>query len=136
MNSDALPLAIHSPQTPGDGSASCRFSLQRGDQIVNGAGEWRDGHWRVIFARDLTVDGDYSQFAEGDSTSITLAAWDGDSEERDGMKSVSQFLTLEVSQEVAEKSGGVTVWIIVAVVLGGVALALVLAMYGRRRQEG
>jgi hypothetical protein len=125
-------------ETPVDNLLAGSFGTltQVSDQIVNGAGVWRDGHWRVLFARDLTVDGNYSQFGEGDSTSVAFAAWDGDSDERDGMKSVSQFLTLEVSPDVAEKGGGVTVWIIVAVVLGGVALALVLALYGRQRQRG
>jgi hypothetical protein len=125
-------------ETPIDNLLAGSFGTltQTSDQIVNGAGEWRDGHWRVLFARGMSVDGDYSQFAEGDSTNVAFAAWDGASEERDGMKSVSQFLTLEVSPDVAEGSGGVTVWIIVAVVLGAVALTLVLALYGRQRQRG
>jgi complex iron-sulfur molybdoenzyme family reductase subunit gamma len=109
---------------------------QAPDQVVQGSGEWRKGKWRVLFARDLTTDGDYSQFAEEESTNIAFAVWDGTGGERDGIKSVSQFLTLEVSPEVAEASGGVTVWLIVLVVLGGTVLALVLALYGRQRGKG
>lgn len=109
---------------------------QAPDQLVQGSGEWRDGKWRVLFARDLTADGDYSQFAEEESTNVAFAVWDGASGERDGIKSVSQFLTLEVSPEVAEAGGGVTVWLIVLVVLGGTVLALVLALYGRQRGNG
>jgi hypothetical protein len=108
---------------------------QAQDQMVRGAGEWRDGRWRVLFARDLTVDGDYRQFAEGGTTNVAFATWDGASAERDGMKSVSQFLTLDVSSDVAEGSGGVTTWLIVLVVLGGVGMALVLALYGRQRKS-
>jgi hypothetical protein len=108
---------------------------QAEDQIVQGSGEWRDGHWRVLFARDLTADGDYRQFAEGDSTSVAFATWDGANSERDGMKSVSQFLTLDVSSDVAEGGGGVTTWLIVLVVLGAVVMALVLALYGRQRKS-
>ena len=74
--------------------------------------------------------------AEEESTNIAFAVWDGASGERDGIKSVSQFLTLEVSPEVAEAGGGVTVWLIVLVVLGGSVLALVLALYGRQRGKG
>ena len=109
---------------------------QAPDQVVEGTGEWRDGAWRVVFARDLDVGEDYSQFAAEESTNIAFAVWDGAKGERDGIKSVSQFLTLEVSPDVAEAGGGVTVWIIVAVVLGAVALTLVLAFYGRQRQKG
>ncbi len=109
---------------------------QAPDQVVQGTGVWRDGTWRLVFARDLEVGEDYSQFAEEESTNIAFAVWDGASGERDGIKSVSQFLTLEVSPDVAEPGGGVTVWIIVAVVLGAVALTLVLALYGRQRQKG
>lgn len=109
---------------------------QAPDQLVQGSGEWRDGGWRVLFARDLSVDGDYTQFAEGDGANIAFAVWDGAAGERDGMKSVSQFLTLEVSSELAEESGGVTVWIIVAVVLAAVTMTLVLALYGRQRRGG
>jgi len=109
---------------------------QAPDQVVQGAGDWRDGTWRVLFARDLTVDGDYSQFAEDDSTNVAFAVWDGASGERDGMKSVSQFLTLEVSPEVAEAGGGFTTWLIVAGAVGGGAMVLALALYGRQRMRG
>ncbi|MEE9197205.1 MAG: ethylbenzene dehydrogenase-related protein, partial [bacterium] len=78
---------------------------QAPDQVVQGTGEWRDGTWRVVFARDLDVGEDYSQFAEEESTNIAFAVWDGAKGERDGIKSVSQFLTLEVSPDVAEVGG-------------------------------
>jgi hypothetical protein len=107
---------------------------QAPEQLVSGVGEWLDNRWRVVFAREMDVDGDYSQFAEDEATNVAFATWDGTSSERDGMKSVSQFVTLEVSSEVAQvEGGGVTVWIIVAVVLGAVALTSVLALYGRQR---
>ena len=124
--------------TPVDNLLAGSFGTltQAQDQLVQGSGEWRDGKWRVLFARDLTAGGDYSQFAEDKSTNISFAVWDGANGERDGTKSVSQFLTLEVSSEVAEAGGGVTVWLIVLVVLGGTVLALVLALYGRQRAKG
>ncbi len=120
--------------TPVDNLLAGSFGTltQAPDQLVQGSGEWRNGTWRVLFARDLTADGDYSQFAEEESTNVAFAVWDGASGERDGIKSVSQFLTLEVAPDVAEAGGGVTVWLIVLVVLGGTVLALVLALYGRQ----
>lgn len=107
---------------------------QTDDQLVQGGGEWRDGAWRTLFVRDLSVDGDYSQFAEKESTNVAFAVWDGDAGERDGIKSVSQFLTLEVSPDVAETGRDITVWVIVLIVLGASVMALVLALYGRGRE--
>jgi hypothetical protein len=122
--------------TPVDNLLSGSFGTltQTPDQVVQGSGEWRDGKWRVLFARDLTMDGDYAQFAEEERTNVAFAVWDGERSERDGTKSVSQFLTLEVSPEVAEDGGNVTTWIIVLVALGAVAMTLVLALYGRQRR--
>jgi hypothetical protein len=97
---------------------------QASDQVVEGLGEWRAGRWRVVFARDLAIEGDYTQFAEGDSTNVAFAVWDGAAGERDGTKSVSQFLTLEVSPELA-KAPSVSIWIPVVIVAGVLVLAAV-----------
>ena len=99
------------------------------DQMVQGQGEWRDGRWRVVFARDLATEGEYAQFAIGSSTNVAFAVWDGAKQERDGMKSVSQFLTLDVSSEIAEApTGGFPAWAIILIVIG--ALVLVAAAGG------
>jgi hypothetical protein len=109
---------------------------QATDQIVAGAGGWQDGIWRVVFARDLTADADYSQFGEGASTNVAFAVWDGAAGERDGIKSVSQFLTLELSSvETGGGGGGDSAWAVFAAVLGGLALAAGLALYGGLRRR-
>ncbi len=124
--------------TPVDNLLSGSFGTltQTPDQVVQGSGEWRDGKWRVLFARDLTLDGDYAQFAEEESSNVAFAIWDGEKSERDGMKSVSQFLTLDVSPEGASGGGNVSTWIIVLAALGAVAMTLVLVLYGRQRKRG
>ncbi len=124
--------------TPVDNLLSGSFGTltQTPDQVVQGSGEWRDGEWRVLFARDLTLDGDYAQFADEESSNVAFAVWDGDKSERDGMKSVSQFLTLDVSPEGAADGGNVSTWIIVLAALGAVAMTLVLVLYGRQRKRG
>jgi len=76
------------------------------EQMVQGKGEWHDGKWRVVFARDLQVIGDYTQFSEGEKTNIAFAVWDGAKSERDGIKSVSTFVTLDVSAEAAQARPG------------------------------
>ncbi len=110
---------------------------QAEDQLVQGTGEWRDGRWRVVFVRDLAVGDDYAQFAEDESANVAFAVWDGAAGERDGMKSVSQFLTLDVSSELAkEPGGGLPIWAIVLIVLGGLALAALAAgTYAMQRRR-
>lgn len=101
---------------------------QAPDQVVQGVGEWRDGRWRVVFVRELTVSGEYAQFAVDENTNVAFATWDGAEAERDGMKSVSQFMTLNISSELAEApSSDFPVWAIILIVLGGIALAAVVA---------
>lgn len=109
-------------------------TLTQAEQIVQGAGEWRDGAWRVVFARGLEAQGDYTQFPEDQSTNIAFALWDGSQGERDGIKSVSQFLTLEVSSEVAE-GAGIGTGTLILIIAGAALMALVLALFGRRRQK-
>jgi hypothetical protein len=100
------------------------------DQMVQGKGEWRDGKWRVVFARDLKVTGDYAQFSQGEKTNIAFAVWDGAKQERDGMKSVSQFVTLDVSPEAAKAAPGVALsgQEIGLLAVAGVVLTLGLAL--------
>ena len=66
-------------------------------QTVQGAGEWRDGRWRVLFARRLSETGDgLVRFAPGEGNDAAFAVWNGSASERDGQKSVSQFVRLEI----------------------------------------
>ena len=76
------------------------------DQMVQGVGAWEDGRWRVVFARDLQAAGDYTQFSQGEQANIAFAVWDGAKQERDGIKSVSSFVTLDVSSEAAQAQPG------------------------------
>ncbi len=66
-------------------------------QNVQGHGEYADGKWRVTFVRDLTaVTGDDVQFDQGQVYSVAFAAWDGANEERNGQKSTSQWVSLQL----------------------------------------
>ena len=109
------------------------------DQMGAGMGAWDDGKWRVVFSRDLQVGAEYAQFAEGDSTNVAFAVWNGANAERDGMKSVSQFLTLEVSPEIATGGGGLsggTIGLFVGVglvVVAGLATVGSYLLYTRRQ---
>jgi hypothetical protein len=101
------------------------------DQMVDGAGVWDDGTWKVVFSRDLEVGGEYAQFSVGDSTDVALAVWNGENAERNGMKSVAPFLTLEISPDLATGSGdGPSATVIGLFVVVGLVIVVGLAGLG------
>ena len=66
-------------------------------QNVQGYGVWENNRWRVIFNRDLTsTETDDVTFAPGQVYSVAFAAWDGANSERNGMKSTSQWTSLQL----------------------------------------
>lgn len=66
-------------------------------QTVAGHGVWQDGRWRVVFSRSLdTTDLEDVQFAGGKTYPIAFAVWDGASYERNGQKSTSQWVSLQM----------------------------------------
>ncbi|MCC9075003.1 ethylbenzene dehydrogenase-related protein [Litorilinea aerophila] len=75
-------------------------------QNVQGYGEWRDGVWRVIFSRSLiSADAGDVVLAPGKNYSVAFAAWDGANRERNGVKSTSQWVSLQLAAPVV--TGGV-----------------------------
>lgn len=123
--------------TPVDNLLAGSFGTltQADDQIVDGSGEWRDGSWRVLFARDLDSGEGYARFSVNESTNVAFAVWNGSENERNGIKSVSQFLTLTLSDEIAEGGGGIEGWQIALIVIGVAALTGVLALRGWQRSK-
>ncbi len=79
-------------------------------QDVAGKGVWKDGRWRVVFSRPLTTARDYPSLGSGDQTNIAFAVWDGSKGNRNGLKSVSQFMTLQVSPLTAPEGPGGFPW--------------------------
>lgn len=67
-------------------------------QNVQGRGVWRDGHWNVVFIRELKSRDDVDvQFATRKSVPVAFAIWDGENRDRNGRKVISNWyqLTLE-----------------------------------------
>jgi len=76
-------------------------------QNVQGYGEWAEGKWRVIFSRDLaSAEADDVDFAPGQVYSVAFAAWDGANGERNGQKSTSQWVSLELKGQAAGQADG------------------------------
>jgi DMSO reductase family type II enzyme heme b subunit len=108
-----------------------------GTQDVSGLGERTDDGWAVVFSRPFaSVNASYAEFAPSTQTDMALAVWDGSNDERNGRKSVSQFVTLKIGDAPAfAGDGNNNVWIALAAVgllLGVSAVGAGLAMYGYR----
>lgn len=71
-----------------------------GEQVVRASGTHQAGVWSVVFVRDLVAPGpNQPTFGDGVTSDIAFAVWNGDDDERDGMKSTSQFAVLELAAD-------------------------------------
>lgn len=106
------------------------------EQSVQGHGVYANGKWQVVFARPFdTSDPELAKFGPGTKTDVAFAVWDGSKDERDGMKSVSQFITLSISGAPLPGGGPENwPWIVAAIALflGLSAIGLALGWYGYR----
>jgi len=61
------------------------------NQNIDGAGEWKDGIWTVVFLRDMPKTGKWDvDFANRiDPALMAFAVWDGAKEDRNGRKVIS-----------------------------------------------
>ena len=63
-------------------------------QDVDGAGNWNNNRWVVVFKRSLsTSDSNDTQFS-GNKAPMGIAIWNGGNKERNGQKAVVQWQTL------------------------------------------
>ncbi len=96
------------------------------NQLTSGAGRWEHGRWAVVFQRDLGVSaGDEASLGRGVSTDMAVAVWDGSNGDRNGQKSVSQFVKLTVPAELELAGEDDAVGTVLLV--GGIVIALALA---------
>ncbi len=103
-------------------------------QNVQGSGVWENNRWRVIFSRDLTsTEKDDVSFAMGQVYSVAFAAWDGANAERNGMKSTSQWTSLQLEGQGATtpvagqaKPAVLPVNLIMSVVIGVLVLLVIV----------
>jgi complex iron-sulfur molybdoenzyme family reductase subunit gamma len=106
-------------------------------QTIEGRGDRQRGRWRVVVARPFpSPDADRPAFDVGQPTDIAFAVWDGSRGDRDGQKSVSQFVRLELSNEKAPASRGVLLGIGLGAMGVLALLALGVAMFVQPRAPG
>jgi len=92
---------------------------------VAGWGQWRQGTWRVVLTRPLQVGREGNiELGNGANTDVAFAVWDGAAQERDGMKSVSTFAKLEISNEPLASGIGMAWWLPAVAILAALAVWL------------
>lgn len=68
------------------------------EQIVDGHGTHDGDRWTVVFTRDYPAPGPLQPgFANGQVIDVAFAVWDGALDQRDGIKSVTSFVQLELT---------------------------------------
>ena len=103
-------------------------------RTVFGAGYWEAGTWRVVFVRTLVAaNPDEVDMLPNAPMSVSFAAWDGSSGDRNGQKSVSTWYDMTAA---VPGAGGLTDLIpriLLAVAL--IAVVLLFLLRRRRREE-
>jgi len=68
------------------------------EQPVSGRAGYSEDTWSVVFSRSFAAPGpDQPGFAVGGRADVAFAVWDGSNGDRDGQKSVSQFVQMSLS---------------------------------------
>jgi hypothetical protein len=105
---------------------------------VNGNGARTNDGWAVVFSRPFaSANASYAEFGPSTKTDMALAVWDGANDERNGRKSVSQFVSLRVGDAPAFEKGADNTWIFLGaagLLLGVTAVGAGLALYGYREK--
>lgn len=109
-------------------------------QDVAGKGVRVGDAWAVVFSRNYAgADFDQAAFAPGIQTDMAIAVWNGSEDDRNGRKSVSQFVTLRISAASTPGGGGnkTLVFALAAASLIGLgALGVGLAAHGMKETGG
>jgi complex iron-sulfur molybdoenzyme family reductase subunit gamma len=104
-------------------------------QDVQGKGVYKDGKWAVVFERQFSGgDVDQASFNGGTVTDMAFAIWNGSEGDRNGRKSVSQFVKLSLSTtQSAQASDKAWIWLVaLGSVAAAVGLGVALGVYGYR----
>jgi complex iron-sulfur molybdoenzyme family reductase subunit gamma len=103
-------------------------------QTIQGRGDRHQGRWRVVVARPFPApDADRPSFEVGTQTDVAFAIWDGSRGDRNGQKSVSQFVRLDLSDRRAPASRGTVFGVGLAAIAGVALLALGMAVFVQPR---
>ena len=108
------------------------------NQDVQGMGKHTADGWSVVFARDFaSINPGHASFAASTTVDMAFAVWDGDKDERNGRKAVSQLVTMNIGAADAFEDGGSNLSIMLiagALLLVVAGLGAGLAVYGYREK--
>ncbi len=95
----AANLVAQRHRSPIEDANACGFGTMKSQSLasqnVSGKGIWRDGHWTVLFVRDLkSRDPDDVKFTAAKAVPTALAVWDGANRDRNGRKVISNWYQL------------------------------------------
>jgi hypothetical protein len=108
------------------------------EQTVIGEGRYIDNEWAVVLRRSFAAPTtEHPQFEVGQDIDVAFAIWNGSADERDGIKSVSQFVRFSISEAVvaapstpttaaSSSPPSSTIGYVVVGLFAGVVLALLL----------
>ncbi len=101
------------------------------DGTVSTTSEYSDGSWTVVFARDLTVDGENrAQIEMQHDVDTAFAVWNGANGERSGHHAVSDWYHYPLGPEPEGPPFATLLWTIAGIVI--VAIVLITALAVRR----
>lgn len=76
-------------------------------QNVEGAGDWKDGEWTVVFLRSVAVSGKWDAIMNKKGPLlVAFAVWDGEKEDRNGRKVISVWQRLHIMPPPSSAKGG------------------------------
>lgn len=128
----ANPVSDAKRTSAADNLVAAGFGSLTADPLagVQGWGEWRDGTWRVVFSRPLAVGRQGNARLHADSlTDVAFAVWDGAADERDGIKSVSNFVTMNLEPTTLSEGGGFGGWPLLVVLAVWIVIAAYIVSY-------
>lgn len=144
------PIAQRDRATPIENLVAAGFGTLTTSEVqdVVGSGEWRDGRWRALFARQLEPSADgAAAFVEGEVTQIAFAVWDGGADDRNGQKSLAQFIDLSIGEGATPpappdaappfgRSKADPPWAAIALLIGASVLVVLTVYAGSRAGRG
>ncbi len=67
---------------------------------IQGHAEWKNGLWRVVMKRPLSMEGDdldnEARLVAGRMQAVAFAVWNGENKERNGQKAVASWMQLQI----------------------------------------
>lgn len=101
---NVLSQAHRSPVEDANARGFGSFQSQAMDQQnVSGKGLWHDGFWNVVFVRDLRSDhAEDVQFRADKAVPVAFAIWNGEQQDRNGRKMISNWYQLVLDSATAE----------------------------------